>query len=75
MITMSNALFTDEPTSHRIPRGNRKAVVYARYDWMGNFIRFVAHLTPAELRAEQAKYLPARVGIVGWYEVYEWQFV
>jgi menaquinone-dependent protoporphyrinogen IX oxidase len=69
-----NALFTDKPTTHYILIGNRKRKVYARYNWDNTFIRFVVKRTKQEIEKERNKYLPANVGILPWYEVFDYQF-
>ena len=69
--TMNNALFQDKPTAHRVLMSNQKRVVYARYDHEGNFVRHVAHRTAAEIEAERKSYLPAKIGILTWFEVFE----
>lgn len=71
---MNNAIYTDVKTPHRVRYNGKLRCVYARQDWEGNFIRFVVHLTKAEVLARQKKYLPAQVGVANWFEVYEHNF-
>lgn len=71
---MNNSLYKDTPTSHRVLIGNRYRTVHARYDWEGLFVRFVVHKTPSEIESERKSYLPARVGIKKWFEVWEHNF-
>jgi len=71
---MNNALFKDTPTHHRCLIGNVRRVVHARHDWEGNFVRFVVHRTAAEMEKERKSYLPAKVGIMTWFEVTEINF-
>ena len=71
---MNNVLYKDIPTNHRVLIGNRKRVVYARHDWEGQFVRFVIHKTQAEMETARKKYLPAKVGIPSWFQVWEYNF-
>ena len=71
---MKTALYEDKPTHHRVLIGNRRRVVHARYDWEGTFVRYVIHKTPAEMEAARKSYLPAKVGIVSWFQVWEHNF-
>lgn len=71
---MNNALFKDTPTKHRVLMGKARRVVHARHDHEGNFVRFVVLRTPAEITTARKAYLPAKVGIVGWFEVWEHNF-
>ena len=67
-------LFEDTPTKHRVRRNDKKRVVYARYDWQGNFVRYVLPRTKAELAALRKEYGPS-VNLQTWYEVHEEEFV
>lgn len=71
---MHNALFQDKPTAHRVLLGNVRRVVHARHDHEGNFVRFVVLRTQAEMAAAARQYLPAKVGIPTWFEVYPHNF-
>lgn len=71
---MHNALFKDTPTDRRVTRGGRRRIVHARHDWEGNFVRYVVHKTPGEMQAARKSYLPAKVGVSDWYQVYEHEF-
>ncbi len=71
---MHGPLYFDTPTTHRVVVGGRARVVHARHDWEGTFVRFVVHRTPGEMEAARRSYLPAKVGIVNWYEVYTHNF-
>ena len=71
---MNNALFQDKPTQHRVLISNVRRVVHARYDWEGTFVRFVVKRTPAEMEAARKSYLPAKVGVLSWFEVFEHNF-
>lgn len=71
---MNNALFQDRPTGHSVLLGNARRVVHARYDHEGNFVRFVVLRTRAEMEAAARQYLPAKVGILTWFEVYPHNF-
>lgn len=70
---MNNSLFTDTTTHHRIRRGNRSVTVYARTDWEGNFVRYVARYTPAEISKLVKSYGGAKVGILPTFEVQPWE--
>jgi hypothetical protein len=72
---MDNVLYQDRPTNHRVLIGNKKRVVHARHDWEGRFVRFVVQRTKGEMEAERKSYLPAKVGIKSWFEVFEYNFV
>ena len=72
---MNNCLFKDTPTAHRIRSGNKTKVVYARHDHEGRFVRFVVQKTKAEVKKEQAQYLPLIVGVCEWYETYPHFFI
>jgi hypothetical protein len=54
--------------------GNRNRVVHARYDHEGRFVRFVILRTNNEIEKERKSYLPAKVGILTWFEVFEHNF-
>lgn len=71
---MANSLYKDTPTRHRVLIGNRRRVVYARHDWEGTFIRYVVHKTPVEMESAGKSYLPAKVGIRPWFQVWEHNF-
>lgn len=72
---MKGPLYFDTPTAHRVRFGGKPRVVHARHDWEGRFVRFVVHRTKAEIEAARKPYLPARVGIVDWFQVYEYEFM
>lgn len=71
---MNGPLFFDTPTNHRVLVGGKPRVVHARHDWEGTFVRFVVKKTKAEIEKARKCYLPAKVGIVGWFQVYEHNF-
>lgn len=72
---MDNVLYKDTPTRHRVRLNGRPRVVHERRDWDGVFAGFVVHRTAAEVKKIQDSYLPARVGVCGWFRVYEHYFV
>lgn len=70
----TDQLFEDVPTKHRVRRNDKKRVVFARYDWQGNFVRYIVKRTKADLAALRKEY-GRSVNLQSWAEVYEDEFV
>lgn len=67
-------LYLDTPTKHRVTRGNRRRVVYARHDWEGRFVRFVTHRSRYDQDDIRRRYYGGvKVGVQAWDEVQPWE--
>lgn len=69
------SLYYSKRTSHRVLISGKKRVVYARYDWEGNFVRHFVKRTASEMEKARREYLPAKVGIASWFEVLPHSFL
>lgn len=72
-----NGLFEDHPTNHRVRVGNRKRIVYARYDFDGSFVRYVGHRSEQDREQVRKKHYGGVkvVNILSWWEVHPHEFV
>lgn len=63
-----NYLFTDIRTNARY-HGH---IIYARYDWEGNFMRYIVNRKRHEIERIKQE-LGKHVGVTSWFEVYQWK--
>lgn len=72
---MNGPLYFDKPTAHRVLVRGKPRVVHERTDWEGRFVRYVVQRTKGEIEAARKAYLPAKVGVTDWYEVFPHNFI